>query len=82
MYGILEALNIVATFVKDFFLFVNSQAALSSLISLATTDCDIVNKCLSVIGNTEESSASVHFTWVRQQLSQCGHEALVIFIYF
>ena len=54
LYGILEALHIVTTFVKNVFLFVDSQAALRSLISPAPTSYDIVKKCLSDISNIEE----------------------------
>ena len=57
MYGILEALHIAATSL-------DIPTVLRSLISPATTDCDIVNKFLSVIGNFKEGGASVHFTWV------------------
>ncbi|MPC26238.1 hypothetical protein E2C01_019373 [Portunus trituberculatus] len=72
LYSILEVLHIATTSLKDVLLFVDSQAALRSHLSPGThtpTDCDIVNKCLSVIGSTEKSGARIHFTWVPSQVS-------------
>lgn len=64
LYGILEALHIVASSLKDVFFFVDSQAALRGLLSHAPADCDLVTRCLKIIGNIEDTGARVHFTWV------------------
>ena len=64
LYGILEALQHVASSLKDVFLFVDSQAALRGLLSPTAADCDLVTRCLKFISDLEDSGARVHFTWV------------------
>ena len=64
LYGILEALHIVAPSLKDVFFFVDSQAALRGLLSPAAADCDLVTRCLRIISNIEGTGARVLFTWV------------------
>ena len=65
LYAILEGLFITASLGrKNVYFFVDSQSAFHELISSSPTDCDIVNRCLAILGMLKSNGVEVHFTWL------------------
>lgn len=64
LYAILEGLHVVSGMGKNVYFFIDSQSALYELVSSSPADCDIVNRCLTVIHSMQKINLQNYFIWI------------------